>query len=146
VVFFAWTVGQGKILTLDNLRKKRVIVIDKCCKCKMNRESVDHLFLYCEVARALWNALFSRFSLSWVMPLRVLDLFACWWTGGRFRSAVVWKMFPCCLLWCLWRERNDRHFEDKERTIDKIIFFFFFFFFFSFFVLLVGCVPRTFSI
>jgi hypothetical protein len=132
VVFFAWTVGQGKILTLDNLRKKRVIVIDKCCKCKMNRESVDHLFLYCEVARALWNALFSRFSLSWVMPLRVLDLFACWWTGGRFRSAVVWKMFPCCLLWCLWRECNDRQFEDKERTIEKIIFFFFFFFFLSF--------------
>jgi len=26
----------------------------------------------------------------------------------------VWKMVPCCLLWCLWRERNDRQFKDKE--------------------------------
>jgi hypothetical protein len=70
VAFFAWTAAHGKILTLDNLRKKRVIVIDRCCMCKMNGESVDHLLLHCEVARALWNAIFSRFSLSWVMPLR----------------------------------------------------------------------------
>jgi hypothetical protein len=86
---------QGKILTLDNLKKKRVIVIDRCYMCKTNGESVDHLLLHCEVARALWNAIFSRFSLFWVMPLRVVDLFACWWTGGRSRSAVVWKIVPC---------------------------------------------------
>jgi len=125
VAFFAWTAARGKILTFDNLRKKRVIVIDRFCMCKMNWESVDHLLLHCEVARALWNAIFCRFSLSWVMLLRVVDLFACWWTGGRSRSAVVWKMVPCCLLWCLWRERNDRQFEDKERTIEEFISFFF---------------------
>jgi hypothetical protein len=44
VAFFAWTAAQGKILTLDNLRKKRVIVIDRCCMCKMNGESVDTFF------------------------------------------------------------------------------------------------------
>jgi hypothetical protein len=59
------------------------------------------------------------------MPLQVVDLFAYWWTGGRSRSAVVWKMVPCCLLWCLWRERNDRQFEDKERTTEEVISFFF---------------------
>jgi hypothetical protein len=120
-----WTAAQGKILTLDNLRKKRVIVIDRCCMCKMNGESVDHLFLHCVVAPALWNAIFSRFSLSWVMPLWVVDLFACWWTGGCSWSAVVWKMVLCCLLWYLWRERNDRQFEDKEKTIEELISFFF---------------------
>jgi hypothetical protein len=125
VAFFAWTATQGKILTLDNLRKKGVIVIDRCCMCKLNGESVDHLLLHCEVACALWNAIFSRFSLSWVMPLRVVDLFSCWWTGGRSWSAVVWKMVPCCILWCLWRERKERQFEDKERTIEELISFFF---------------------
>jgi len=45
----------------------------------MNGESVDHLLLHCEVAHALWNAIFSRFSLSLVMPLRVVDLFT-WWS------------------------------------------------------------------
>jgi hypothetical protein len=101
-------------------------VIDRCCMCKKNEESVDHLLLlHCEVACVLWNALFSRFNLSWVMPRRVVDLFACWWTGGCSRSAVVWNMVLCCLLWCLWRERNDRQFEDKETTINELISFFF---------------------
>jgi hypothetical protein len=28
-------------------------------------------------------------------------------------------MVPSCLIWCLWRERNDRNFEDKERTFEE---------------------------
>jgi hypothetical protein len=75
--FFAWSAALRKILTLDNLRKRHVIVIDRCCMCKRNGESVDYLLLHCEVARALWNAVFSHFGLSWVMSLQVVDLFAC---------------------------------------------------------------------
>jgi hypothetical protein len=89
VAFFVWSAALGKILTIDNLRKRHVIVIDRCCMCKRHGESVDHLLLHCEVAGALWNTIFSRFGLSWVMPSRVIDLVACWWTGGRSRSAVV---------------------------------------------------------
>jgi hypothetical protein len=106
VTFFAWVAALGKILTLDNIRKRRVIMIDKCCMCKKNGEFMDHLLLHCEVACILWNAIFSHSNLSWVMPRRVVDLFACWWTGGCSRSAVVWKTVPCCLLWCLWREQR----------------------------------------
>jgi hypothetical protein len=84
--------------------------------CKRSGESVDHLLLHCDVAYAMWSALFSRFGLSWVMPLRVLNLFACWWTYGRPRSAVVWKMVPTLILWCVWKERNDRCFDDLERS------------------------------
>jgi hypothetical protein len=61
---FAWVAALEKILTLDNLRKRQVIVIDRCCMCKKNGESEDHLLLHCEVACVLWNAIFSRFSLS----------------------------------------------------------------------------------
>jgi len=38
----------------------------------------------------------------------------------------VWKMVPCCLLWCLLRKRNNRQFKDKERTIEEPISFFFY--------------------
>ena len=34
-------------------------------------------------------------------------------------------MVPHCLLWCLWRERNGRCFEDKERSISDLKLFFF---------------------
>jgi hypothetical protein len=29
-----WTAAHGKILTLDNLRRKRVIVVEWCCMCR----------------------------------------------------------------------------------------------------------------
>jgi hypothetical protein len=38
----------------------------------------------------------------------------------------VWQMVLCFLLWCLWRERNNRQFKNKERTIEELITFFFF--------------------
>jgi hypothetical protein len=34
-------------------------------------------------------------------------------------SAVV----STCLLWCLLREKNDRSSEDRERTLEEIVFF-----------------------
>jgi hypothetical protein len=101
-------------------------VVNRCCLCKLNRESVDHLFLHCEDGSALWNAIFSCFGLSWVMPNSVAGLFACWWLGACFRSAIVWKTVPLCLLWSLWRERNDRNFNDQERTLEELKCSFFF--------------------
>lgn len=66
--------------------------------------------LHCEVASALWIAIFSRFGLSWVMLNSMADLFSCWWSGSRSLSVVVWTMVPLCIMWTLWREINDRNF------------------------------------
>jgi hypothetical protein len=93
VAFFAWTAALGKNLTMDNLKNRRVIVIDRCCICKTNGESVDHFLLHCEVAHALWDAIFSCFSLSWIMPLWVVNgwslLEYCCMEDGSFLSFMV---------------------------------------------------------
>ena len=44
---------------------------------------------------------------------------------GRPHSAVVWKMVPLCIMWCLWSERNERFFEDSERSLEDLLHFFF---------------------
>ena len=54
VAFFLWTSGLGKSLRIDNLRKRKVRVLDWCFMCKCNSEIVDHLFLNCPVAMDLW--------------------------------------------------------------------------------------------
>lgn len=33
---------------------------------------------------------------------------------------VIWRVVPHCVMWCLWQERNSRHFEDCERTIPEL--------------------------
>jgi hypothetical protein len=38
---------------VDNLRKRHVVIVDRCYLCKSNEESVDHLLLHFDVASAL---------------------------------------------------------------------------------------------
>ena len=56
----------------------------------------------------------------------VTDLQACW--QGRFgqhRNGVIWMAAPHCLMWYLWRERNDQQFEDSEWSLSNLKLFFF---------------------
>jgi hypothetical protein len=115
IAFFSWTAALGRFLTIDNLRKHNLIIIDWCCMCKQSGESVDHLLLHCSLARELWSMVFVLFGVHWVMPCHVLHLRAGW--QGRFgnhRNMVVWRMVPHCVMCWIWREMNARHFEDCE--------------------------------
>jgi hypothetical protein len=76
VAFLAWTAALGKILTVDNLRRKGMVVVNRCGLCEADEESVDHLLLHCGTARVLWNAFFARFGFCWVMPSSVKELLA----------------------------------------------------------------------
>jgi hypothetical protein len=68
----------GKILTLDNSRKRNIIVVDWCCMYKKCRESIDLLLFHCEIARKLWSSPFLLFGVTWVMPIRVIELLVSW--------------------------------------------------------------------
>ena len=121
VAFFSWSATLGKILTIGNLRRRSLILVDWCCMCKESGEIPDHLMLHCKVARELWDMVFGLFGVHWVMPRTVLDLFSSW--QGRFerrRNAVIWRVIPHRVFWCLWRERNAHHFEDTKRTIPDL--------------------------
>ena len=91
---------------IDNLRKRKVWILDWCYMCKCNGESVDHLFLHCPVAMDMWAMMFGLFGVSWVMLQFVVGLLACWQDRfGCHRNGYIWLIVPHCLLWCLWREK-----------------------------------------
>jgi hypothetical protein len=109
VAFFSWRAASGKILTLDNLRHRGIILASWCCMCKADGESVDHLLLYCPYAKKLWDMIFALFGIHWVMPKQVIEVFSCWQGSlGRHQNLVIWKTIPHYLMWCIWRERNAR--------------------------------------
>ena len=99
VAFFVWTAVLGKCLTIDNLRKRKVCILDWCYMCKCNCETVDHLFLHYLVALELWDMVFGLFGVYWVMPMSVVGLFACW--QGQFGphcNGDIWMVVPHCLM------------------------------------------------
>uniref|UniRef100_A0A2N9IF49 CCHC-type domain-containing protein n=1 Tax=Fagus sylvatica TaxID=28930 RepID=A0A2N9IF49_FAGSY len=40
IAFFSWTAALGKLLTIDNLRKHHLIIVDWCCLCKTSGAAV----------------------------------------------------------------------------------------------------------
>jgi hypothetical protein len=102
VAFFVWTATLGKILTLDNLRKRNIIVMEWCYMCRNYGESIDHLFLHCMVATELWSTILQLFGVVWLMPRSVIDMLGSWRGKKGNRLLVpIWRMAPLCLMWCL---------------------------------------------
>ena len=94
--------------------------------CKSTGESVDHLLLHCPIVYELWSMVFALFGIHWAMPKTAVELLACWQGNfGHHRNGVIWMVVPHCLMWCIWRERNNRCFEDSEGTIADLKLFFF---------------------
>ena len=116
--------GMGSDSHFDNL-KKSFVLASWCCMCKDADEKVDHLFLHCSVARKLWSFVFKFVGIDWVLPSQVSEVLFSWWNWFGKRSSGVWNLIPSCLIWTIWRERNNRTFENKETPSAKIIEIFF---------------------
>jgi len=59
---FLWLLSKNRILTRDNLAKRRELADQTCLFCT-ERESVDHLFFHCSVAKRLWRVVLSILNL-----------------------------------------------------------------------------------
>jgi hypothetical protein len=98
-----WTAALGKILTMDDLKKRAIIIVHWCCMSKSDGELVAHLLLYCPDDRELWDLLLCLLEVTWVMPHSVLAMLESWrGTMGRVRG--VWGLISCLMWGLLERE------------------------------------------
>ena len=121
VSFFVWIATWEKILTRDILRGRGFDFVDWCIMCRCNGETVNYLLFHCEKAYQLWSLFFRSFGISWVWPRLVADTLFGWrnWFGKH--SSSIWNLASLCLMWCIWRERNWRTFEDMDKSDDQLL-------------------------
>src|SRR4051812_30560810 len=101
---FMWFVHKGVILAKDNLAKRRWAGSKRCCFCDQE-ETIQHLFINCQLARLLWRSLHVTFNVS--PPHNVDNLFGDWLSGVESNIAAHIRVGVCALIWALWLCRND---------------------------------------
>ena len=95
--------------------------VDWCIMRHCNGETVDHLLLHYGKAYRLWSLVFRSFGISQVLPRSIADTPFGWWNWPRKHSSSIWNLASLCLMWCLWRERNWRTFEDMESSDNQLL-------------------------
>ena len=83
------------MLTIDNLIRRRQVLVNWCCMCRSDAESIPHLLLHCRVAYHLWTVALALFGMVWVQPGSVVDVL--WsWKGESVGSErkKVWSWNP----------------------------------------------------
>ena len=119
--FFAWEVWYGKILTMEQLKKRRRHLASRCHLCGKAEESFDHLLLHCPKVYNIWAFIFTIFKVNWVLPRSIKDTLARWKDPSSRKSLrKVWMVAPLCLLWTICKERIGVDFEDMVLSTQRM--------------------------
>ena len=121
VGFFALEASWGKVLTLDQLKRRGWAIANKCFLCCAEEESINHIIIHCSKARVLWELVFVLFGVMWVLPYSARDTLLGWhgsFVGKRHRKA--WRATPLCLFWLVWKERNRIAFENENLLVQRL--------------------------
>lgn len=124
VSFFLWLAYWGRILTVDKIIARGILIPNRCLMCLMDEETLNHLLLQCPVALSIWNFFLSLFGRKWVLQGDFQDVIQEWShspvgylsAGGK----LLWKCIPFVVSWSIWKELNSRIFDNKYREVPKI--------------------------
>ena len=82
IVFFTCTTTLGWILMISNLRSQGFVLVNLCCLCNNNEETINHLLIHCEYTSDLWPLVLNLFGVLWALPSNILELLYFWKTQG----------------------------------------------------------------
>jgi hypothetical protein len=125
---FAWKLLRYRIPTRVNLEHQGINVNGgdaSCVLCQRRGETENHLFLFCDFAMRVWNAIFRWLGLIVIIPPNISMLFECF-TGAagskKLRSgySLIWH----ATVWMIWCSRNKIIFSngvaDPEEVVEEI--------------------------
>eukprot|EP00253_Pinus_taeda_P028283 PITA_28283 len=124
--FFFWTLVHNKLLTGDNLTKRKFEGPHRCALCRCQLETAQHLFLDCAFAKKVWGLLLDKFQTSLPQQTSVSELFATWcasYPKGIFPKSFwrrIWIALPKFVCWKLWLTRNQQIFKETQYSPHQV--------------------------
>ena len=109
------------MLTMEHFKKRGFQLTNRSPLCGKAEEELNHLLIHCPLIWGLWEDLISIPSLAWVCPFSHKDLFLGWtFFSIRKRARKLWRSAPLCLLWAIWKEKNQIVFNDVPFSLTRL--------------------------
>jgi hypothetical protein len=125
VVVFSWQLLHYRLPTRSNLAHRNCLPLDvsqACVMCNGFIETVNHLFLHCNVSFSVWYAVFNWLGVVTVMPPNMFVLFDCFWgaaVGVQRRKGylLIWH----AVVWVIWKARNNIIFNNGVMVAKDVV-------------------------
>eukprot|EP00253_Pinus_taeda_P019814 PITA_19814 len=123
---FLWLLSHNRVLTWDNLRKRKFEGPSICLNCKKEEETTVHLMQLCPFSRKIWEKVTFRCQKEG-HELGDLNNTLRNWPQQPYQSNILnslWQILPGIVMWNLWKEHNRRIFKNQsmdEQQVWKII-------------------------
>jgi hypothetical protein len=105
---FLWLAANNKVLTRDNLAKRKT-VDDALCMFCLETESVHHLFFGCCIAKLMWSHLPDMSNR--IIGADFESVAGLWLCEKKFKAL---NICSSAILWSLWKMRNLLCFQGKK--------------------------------
>lgn len=101
VHFFLWLVMNNRALTRDNLAKRRKVDDESCLFCS-EKETIQHVFFYCVVAKQCWKIVLDILGVH--VGENLVNIGTFWLSNKRH---CLLNMVTSAVIWSVWKLRND---------------------------------------
>jgi hypothetical protein len=117
---FAWLVMHNKVLTAENMLKKHWPCNQFCSFCLCCQETTPHMLTECNYTEAVWNIVATSLNLPCFSQMHLQGGPVQWFQSLLHTGPAGDKKkragFLLTVWWLLWKERNRRIFDHRERS------------------------------
>ncbi|KAL0907732.1 hypothetical protein M5K25_022164 [Dendrobium thyrsiflorum] len=119
VSVFLWRMVHKYIPSDDRLIKKGFFIPSKC-QCCYHMDSLHHIFLSGPLAVKVWIHFEELFQLNFFKAnLSIISLLSLWFLNSKGH---IRNMVPSLIIWYLWMERNNSHFNGIVMNHQRVIY------------------------
>lgn len=115
MLYFSWLVYYNKNLSWENLMKRQWHGPSRCCMCESAEETNLHMFFKCTSLLEIWQVMENLYGFPLVSHASSQDAFI-WWSQQK----ESWRPVILIVLWCAWRWRNNKLFNDAKEPLKDI--------------------------